>query len=156
MGVDVLTSKSDETYEAETDEAETDEAETDEAETDEAETDEAETDEAETDEAETDEAETDEAETDEAETDEAETDEADVEEGNSLVEKVETDNLIGLERDDIEASDQPLPTLAKGKEAHVLASQQKEDSSLAEMRRMGDEQVMVLWWKRMGCWFRLS
>ena len=42
--------------------------------------------------------ETDEAETDEAETGEAETDEADVKEGNSLVGKVEADNLIGLER----------------------------------------------------------
>ena len=61
------------------------------------------------------------------ETDEAETDEADVKEGHSSVGKVEADNLIVLEREDIEASDQPLPTLAKGKEAHVLASQQKED-----------------------------
>ena len=42
------------------------------------------------------------AETDEAETDEAKTDEADVEEGNSLV---ESENFIGLEREDIEASD---------------------------------------------------
>ena len=68
----------------------------------------------ETDEAETDEAEIDEAETDEAETGETETDEADVKEGNSLVGKVEADNLIGLEGKYIEASDQPLPTLAKG------------------------------------------
>ena len=90
---------------------------------------------------ETDEAETDEAETYEAETYEAETDEADVEEGNSLVGKVKADNIIGLEREDVEASDQPLPTSAKGKEAHVLASQQKEDNSLTEMRIMGDEQV---------------
>ena len=59
------------------------------------------------------EAETNEAETDEAETDEEETDEADVEEGDSLVVKVEAENLIGLEKEGIEASDQPLPTLAK-------------------------------------------
>ena len=72
------------------------------------------------------------------ETDEAETDEA---EGNSLVGKVEADNLIRLERKDIKASYQPLPTLAKGKEAHVLASQQKKDNSLAEMRRMGEQVV---------------
>ena len=82
--------------------------------------------------------ETDEAETDERETDEAQTDEA---EGNSLVGKVEADNLIGLEREDIKASDQPLPTLAKGKEAHVLASLQNKNNSLVEMRRMGEQVI---------------
>ena len=29
----------------------------------------------------------------------------------------------------------------EGEEVHVLANQQKEDHSLAEMTRMGDEQV---------------
>ena len=85
-----------------------------------------------------------------------ETDEADVEEGNSLVEKVKADNLMGLEREDIEASDQPFPTLAKRKEAHVLASRRKEGNSLADMRRMCDKQVGNFMRKRMGCWFRLS
>ena len=85
--------------------------------------------------------ETNEAETDEVETNEAETDEADVEKGNSLVGKVRSDDIIGLEREDVDASDQPLSNLAKGKEAHVLANQQKEENSLTEMRRMGDEQV---------------
>ena len=65
-----------------------------------------------------------------------------MEKDNPWAEMVEADNLLGLEREDIEASDQPLPNLAEGKEeARVLASQQKEDGSLAEMRRMGDEQT---------------
>ena len=63
-----------------------------------------------------------------------------MEKGNSLIGKVEADNLLGLKREDIEASDQPLPSLAKGKEAQVLVCQQTEDNSLAEMRRTGDEQ----------------
>ena len=64
-----------------------------------------------------------------------------MEEGNSLGGKVEVDNLIGLEKEDIEASDHPLLTLAKGKNVHVLASLQTGDNSLAEMRRMDDELV---------------
>ena len=65
-----------------------------------------------------------------------------MEKENPWAEMVEADNLLGLEREDIEASDQLLPNLAEGKEeARVLASQQKEGGSLAEMRRMGDEQT---------------
>ena len=82
-----------------------------------------------------------------------EIDEVGMEKENPWAEMVQADNLLGLEREDIEASDQPLPNLAEGKEdARVLASQQKEDGSLAEMRRMGDEQTNGLWWMRMGCW----
>ena len=38
----------------------------------------------------------------------------------------------------------------------MLASQQKEENSLAEMRRMGDEQVDGLMVEDNGVWFRLS
>ena len=58
-----------------------------------------------------------------------------------MVGKVDADNFMGLEREDFEARDQPLPTIAKGMEAHVLAIQQKEDNSLAEMGRISDKQV---------------
>ena len=73
---------------------------------------------------------------------ELETDEAEVEEENPWAEMVEADNLMGLERVDIEASNEPLPASAEGKEeAQALASQQKEDKSLAPMRITGEEQA---------------
>ena len=55
-----------------------------------------------------------------------EIDEVGMEKENPWAEMVEADNLLGLEREDIEASDQPLPNLAEGKEeARVLASRRK-------------------------------
>ena len=55
--------------------------------------------------------------------------------------EVEADNLTGLESEDIEACDQPLPTLVEGQEeAKVLARQQMEDDSLSDLRKKGVEQ----------------
>ena len=59
--------------------------------------------------------------------DEVDKDEAEVEEEGPLAETVEADCLMGLMSEDIEACDQPLPTLAEGQEeARELARSSRE------------------------------
>ena len=60
--------------------------------------------------------------------------EDEVEEDSSV--EVEAESLTGLEGEEVELSDQPLPALCKGREeVRVLVQQQQSDASLLEFRK---------------------
>ena len=64
--------------------------------------------------------------------------EDEVEEDSSV--EVEAESLTGLEGEGVELSDQPLPSLCKGREeVRVLVQQQQGDASLLEFRKKGKE-----------------
>ena len=74
-----------------------------------------------------------------------------MEKGNPWGEMAEADNLLGLEREDIEASDQPLRHLAEGKEdVRVLASQQRKIVVWLRWEEWAMRGLMGLWWREWG------